>query len=206
MKKVKLFCHSGTLVGMELTKQHPGLVTNLVLAGAIIPKSDSIESVFSERYEDQVSFLLNRKEVTELIKPFKEKGIDSLKSIRDIEKSKFSHKELTEYWRISYAAVNIYDMKKYNLLKGGRAYYNQDASVMAEKLNWNYDYRTEMNNTKTTIINGAYDFLDFNGDLFKTLLKEYSNIQLDIIPYAGHNSWMDSPKLFKKYLSNVLKN
>lgn len=138
LKKSNILCHSmGTLVGMEFVKQHPELVSNLVLTGTIIPKSDSLKSVFSERYDRQVSFLLNRKEVAEQVKPFKEKGIDSLKSIFDLEKSKFSHKDLTEYWRINFAAVNIYDIKKYNLLKGGRAYYNQGASVMVETVNWN---------------------------------------------------------------------
>ncbi len=206
LKKAKILCHSmGTLVGMEFVKQHPELVSNLVLTGTIIPKSDSLKSVFSERYDKQVNFLLNRQEVAKQIKPFKDKGIDSLKSISDIEKSKFSHKDLTEYWRISYAAVNIYDIKKYNLLKGGRAYYNQEASVMVETVNWNYDYRSAMNNTKTTIINGAYDFLDFNGDNLKTLLNGFPNIRLDIIPNAGHNSWVDNPKLFRQYLLTALK-
>lgn len=206
LKKVKLFCHSmGTLIGMEFAKQHPELLSNLVLTGAIIPKSDSLKSVFSERHEKQVSFLMVRQDVTSLVKPFKDKGIDSLKSISDIEKSKFSHKDLTEYWRISFAAVNIYDIKKYNLLKGGRAYYKQQASVMVETVNWNYDFRSVMNNTKTTIINGAYDFLDFNGDNLKTLLNGFPNIRLDIIPNAGHNSWIDNPRIFKQYLLTALK-
>ncbi|SKB33780.1 alpha/beta hydrolase fold [Salegentibacter salinarum] len=43
LEKVKLSCHSmGTLIGMEFTKQHPDLVTNLVLAGALSPKSNSL--------------------------------------------------------------------------------------------------------------------------------------------------------------------
>lgn len=206
LKKAKILCHSmGTLVGMELTKQHPELVSNLVLTGTIAPRSDSLRSVFSERYEKQIYFLTKRQEVAELIKPFKDKGVDSLKSISDIEKFKFSHKELTEYWRINFAAANIYDIKKYNLLKGGRAYYNQDASAIVETVNWNYDYRSVLNNTKTTIINGAYDFLDFNGDNLKALLDEFPNIRLEIIPNAGHNSWVDNPKLFKQYLLKAIK-
>lgn len=206
LKKAKILCHSmGTLVGMELTKQHPELVSNLVLTGTIAPRSDSLRSVFSERYEKQIYFLTKRQEVAELIKPFKDKGVDSLKSILDIEKFKFSHKELTEYWRINFAAANIYDIKKYNLLKGGRAYYNQDASVIVETVNWNYDYRSVLNNTKTTIINGACDFLDFNGDNLKALLDEFPNIRLEIIPNAGHNSWVDNPKLFKQYLLKAIK-
>lgn len=207
LKKVKLFCHSmGTLVGMEFTKQHPNLVTNLVLAGALIPKSDSLQSVFSDRQKSQVNFLMNRKEVLELAHPYKDKGIDSLKSIQDIEKSRLTHKDLTEHWRLKFAAVNIYDIKKSNMLKGGRAYYKQDASVMSETVNWDYDYRSVMNiKTKTTVINGAFDFLDFDGKIYKTLIEGYPNIHLNIIPDAGHNAWIDKPKLFKKYLVKGLE-
>lgn len=53
--KVKIMAHSmGTLVAMEYLKQHPENVSNLVLIGAIFSKSDSIESVFSKRSEEQV--------------------------------------------------------------------------------------------------------------------------------------------------------
>lgn len=62
-----------------------------------------------------------------------------------------------------------------------------------------------MNNTKTTIINGAYDFLDFYGESLKTTLNGFSNIKLNIIPDAGHNSWVDNPKLFKKNLLTALR-
>ncbi|MEX0723553.1 MAG: alpha/beta hydrolase [Gracilimonas sp.] len=207
LKKVKLFCHSmGTLVGMEFTKQYPDLVTNLVLAGALIPKSDSVQSVFSERQKSQVNFLMNRKEVLELAQPYKDKGIDSLKSIQDIEKSRLTHKDLTEHWRLNFAAVNIYDIKKSNLLKGGRAYYKNDASVMSETVNWDYDYRSVMNKkTKTTVINGAFDFLDFDSKIYKMHLEGYPHIQLKIIPDAGHNVWIDKPKIFKKYLIEGLE-
>ncbi|SFN74180.1 Pimeloyl-ACP methyl ester carboxylesterase [Chryseobacterium oleae] len=205
LKKVKLFCHSmGTLIGMEFAKQNPYLVSHLVLAGAIVPKSDSLKSVFSDRQNKQVDFLMNRKEVKALLKPFKEKGINELKSIQDIEKSKLSHKELTTYWRINFAAANIYDIRKHNFVKGGRAYYNQDASIMTESVNWKYDYRNILNTIKTTIINGDYDFLDFHGEILQSQLKEYRKIELKLIPNAGHNSWIDHPNLFRKHLSDAL--
>jgi len=206
LDKTKIFCHSmGTLVGMEFTRQHPDRVSHLVLSGAVLPKSDSMKSVFSERVDRQVAFLSGRKEVATLIQPFKEKGIDDLRSIDDIENSKLSHKDLTDYWRIGFASVNIYDMNKYQLVKGGRAYYKQDAAVMTETVNWNYDYRNILNNkVKTTIINGDHDFFDFNGEIFTSLLKGYDRIALKIIPKAGHNSWIDHPLLFRKELEGAL--
>ena len=207
--KVKLFCHSmGSLVGMEFLLQHPELVSNLVLTGAILPKCDSIQTIFSERFEKQVDFLMNgRQEVDDLLKPFKDRGADAqFPSLSDIEKTNLSHKEMTDYWRLIWATVNIYDVKKYNLLKGGRAYYKGEAVIFGETVNWNYDYRSVMNNTKTTIINGEYDFLDFHSDSsLETLLNGFPNIRLVIIPDAGHNSWIDNPKLFKQYLSTALK-
>lgn len=207
LSRANLFCHSmGTLVGMEFTKQHPELVNHLVLAGTILPKSDSLQSIFSERYRDQLDFLSKRQEVADLIQPFKDKGVDRLTSIEDIEHSALTHKDLTDYWRVNYAAVNIWDMRKYNLVKGGRAYYKQAASVMAETVNWNFDYRRVLNErAKTTIINGEYDFFDFRGETLSALLHGYDQIELTCIPNAGHLSWIDQPAQFKRALWAALK-
>lgn len=207
LKKVKILCHSmGTLIGMEFVKQHPEKVSHLVLTGALLPKSDSIESVFSKRQQEQVNFMLNRKIVTKLSKPYKLKGIDQLNSIQDIKNSTLSHKDLTDFWRLKFAAVNIYKLEKYHLVKGGRAYYNPQAAIMTETVNWNYDYRDILSQkTKTTIINGSYDFLDFDSLLMKTLLKKHPKIKLISLANAGHNSWIDQPELFKKHLKNGLK-
>lgn len=202
LRKVKLFCHSmGTLVGMEFTKQHPDLVSHLVLSGAILPKSDSVETVFSEQVNARVDFLMSRKEVRDLMKPYESKGFHDVRTVQDIEKSQLTHKDLTEYWRIKFAATNIYDISKYNIVKGGWAYYKQDAAVMSQTVNWDYDYREVLNNNaKTTVINGDHDFFDFHGEIFTSLLKNYKEIELKLIPNAGHNSWIDNPSEFKEYL------
>ena len=207
LKKVKLLCHSmGTLVGMEFTKQNPQLVSHIILSGTIPPKSDSLKNVFSERYENQIDFLVNRKEVLELIKPFKDKGLEYLKTIEDIDSSVLSHKDLTNYWRINFAAPNLFNVKKYNQLKGGRAYYNESCSIMAETVNWKFDYREVLNSkVKTTIINGDYDFFDFNGSVLGKLLIDFKNIELKIIENAGHNCWIDQPTTFRRLVLNALK-
>lgn len=206
LKRAKILCHSmGTLVGMEFTKQYPGIVNNLVLTGAVLPKSDSLQSIFSERYGQQVKFLENREEVKKLIAPFKAKGVDTLRTAEDIDVSPLSHQDLTHFWRIKFASVNLYHVDRHPLLKGGKAYYKGSASVMMETINWDYDYRNVLNNVKTTIINGEYDFFDFNGEVFTTLLKGYDNIDLKIIPNAGHNSWIDEPELFREYLQKALR-
>ncbi len=193
LKKVKLLCHSmGTLVGMEFAKQHPELISNLILTGALISIAKSSKDVFSDQVNKNLAFLANRPEVKNLKKYYKE------------NKTILSDKEKTEYWRINFAEANIYDMSKWKLLKGGQIYYNQEASVMAETVDWNYDYRGLLDSLKTTVIQGQFDFLDFNLLNYKNQITEFKNIKIKMIPNAGHNSWIDKPKLYKKHLNKAL--
>lgn len=194
LKKVKLLCHSmGTLVAMEFAKQHPEVITSIVLTGAILPNAKNISDVFSEQMGKNLEFLAKRPEVKKL----KQYYIDKKASLTD--------KEKTRFWRISYAEGNIYNITKWNLLKGGQIYYNQQAAVMAETVNWDYDYRALLNNLNTTIIQGQFDFLDFNLSNYKAQITGYNKIKTKIIPNAGHNSWIDNPKLFREYLLMGLK-
>lgn len=189
LKKVKLVCHSmGTLVGMEFAKLYPNLVSKLVLAGAIIPKAENIYDVFSEQMRRNQEYLENRDEVKKEEKYYLDK------------KENLTDKEKTELWRISFAMANIYTISKWRLMKGGQIYYNQDVSIMSQTVNWDYDYRNTLNSLNVTVIQGQFDFLDFNLTKYKEQVKEFKNIKLEIIPNAGHNSWIDNPELFKKYL------
>lgn len=207
VKTVKILAHSmGTLVAMEYCQQWPETVSHLVLTGAILPKSDSLETVFSNRQNEQIRFLMNRESVAALRKPFVEKGADSLTTPAEIKNSELTHRDLTTYWRINFASVNLFHAEKYNLLKGGRAYYNPDAAVMGETVNWKYDYRSVLNDkVKTTIINGAYDFIDFDSEETQNLIRNYPEIRLRIIPEAGHNSWIDDPLSFRDFLLEALQ-
>lgn len=194
LKKVKLLCHSmGTLVAMEFASQHPEIISNIVLTGAILPNAKAISDVFSEQMGKNLEFLANRPEVKEL----KQYYIDKKASLTD--------KENTRFWRIGFAEGNVYNITKWNLLKGGQIYYNQQAAVMAETVNWDYDYRALLNNLNTTVIQGQYDFLDFNLSNYKAQITGYAKIRTKIIPNAGHNSWIDNPKLFRAYLLVALK-
>lgn len=204
--KVKLFCHSmGTLVGMEFMKQHPAMVSNVVLVGAIFPKAETSKSVFSERMNTQVEQLQNRKEVQDLLQPYKNKGYENVKTLEDIDKSELTHKDLTNVWRVNFAAVNILNVNKHHLLKGGRAYYKGAASAMSDTVNWNYDYRKIMSdNEKTTIIQGDYDFLDFNAAEHLKLLKDFPSVKIEVVKNAGHNIWIDAPESFQQLLKTAL--
>jgi pimeloyl-ACP methyl ester carboxylesterase len=197
-KQVKIMAHSmGTLVAMEYLNQHPEKVSSLVLVGAIFSKSDSIGSVFSKRYEEQVRFLSTRTEITKL--PIYQRYVA-------LNGQFTSDRERTESNRLAFAAVNIYKIERYQLMRGGFHYFKPEASVMAETMNWKYDYREALNrNSKTTILFGDHDFIDFNAEQHTSLIRDYPNIHLQLIHQAGHNIWIDEPVLFRKELDKALK-
>lgn len=204
--KVKILAHSmGTLVAMELQKRHPDLVSNLVLVGAIFPKVDSIDEVFSERMKKQANQLQQRKEVQELLEPYLNKGYNSIKSLEDIGKSPLSHRDLTDVWRIRYASVNVYDIRKHRLVKGGRAFYKGEGSAMSDSFRWKYDFRESLAaNGKVTFIQGDHDYLDFNAETLRKQLDGFPSVRLMVIANAGHNVWIDSPARFREGLRNSL--
>lgn len=197
-KKVKIMAHSmGTLVAMEYLSQHPEKVSNLVLIGAILPKADSMADVFSKRMNEQLKFLGSRPEV---------KALPIYKRYKELKGKFTSDRERSDFNRMSFAISNIYKIDRYKLMRGGFHYYKEDASVMAETVNWKYDYRKFLNdNAKATIIFGDHDFLDFNGEVYRELIRSYKNINFKLIKSAGHNIWVDQPEIFKKELESALK-
>lgn len=196
IKKAKFLCHSmGTLVGMEFLNQHPEMVKNMVLVGALTPVAKFAEDVFTKRQNEQVKFLMERKEVKDLLQPYEK--IQNLPPREAIRK-----------WRIQFASVNSYQLNKsLQNFKGGMAYFNQRvANAMPKTVKWNYDYRDAMNkNGKITVINGEYDFIDFGSKTYSGNIKNYPSIELKVIPNSGHNVWSDEPEIFKNELEKALR-
>lgn len=197
-KKVKVMAHSmGTLVAMEYLSQHPERISNLVLVGAIPSKADSQEGVFSKRTQDQIKYMNSRPEVKEL---------PIYKRYKELKGKFTSDRERSDFNRMAFAASNIYKVDRYKLMRGGFHYYKEDASVMTESVNWKYDYRKWLNdNSKTTLIFGDHDFLDFNGEVHQELIKNYKKIDFRLIKSAGHNIWVDQPEIFRQELDKALK-
>ena len=208
IQKAIIVCHSmGTLVGMEFLKKYPEKVKSITLIGSLPTQANSISDIFDERYEEQLKYLQNRPEVTALSEPYRmNNGTDSTQIGYYNYASHLTDKEQSELWRIEFASVNIYRIENWKQIKGGRAYYKQAAAVMANTVNWNYDYRELLNNVeKATIIMGDHDFIDFNAEKHKKSLLNYPNVHVEVIDKAGHNIWTDNPLDFKQALLKSLE-
>lgn len=208
IKKANVFCHSmGTLVGMEFASKHPDRIKKLMLCASLPLKSDGIKDIFDPRYKQQVQFLQERDAVRELLAPYlKKQGPDSSQIRYYNYRSKLTDREQTELWHIQFASVNIYDIAKWRKVKGGRAYYNQEAAKMANSVDWKYDYRKPLNSgMNTTVIMGDHDYIDFHGKNLKKQVSDYKNIAIEIIEDAGHTIWIDQPARFQKAFVELFK-
>lgn len=198
LQKVKIMAHSmGTLVAMEYVHKYPKKVSNLVLIGAIPTQSDSLGSVFSKRYEENIHFLSTRDEI---------KALPIYKKYKQLNGKFESDLDYSDLDRLRFAATNIYKIERYKKMRGGFSYFMEKASGMFNTVNWNYDYRASLNDKCiTTLIQGDFDFIDFKATKHIELLKPYPKVKVVLIQQAGHNIWIDAPVEFRKALNMALK-
>jgi len=91
-------------------------------------------------------------------------------------------------------------------MKGGLVYYNAESgNLMRQSFNFTYDYSSSLSKNKyiVTLIQGQYDFIDFNAERHRDLI---GNLPINVvtIPNAGHAIWIDQPNMFRKELKKAL--
>ncbi len=112
-------------------------------------------------------------------------------------------KQSSQVWRINFAKVNIYHIERWRQMQGGMAFYNNRTGSLAggslPKF-WNFPEVYRKANSNIIIINGDHDFVDMMALRYPKILTAISNVKLIIIKNAGHNAWIDEPRLFQKEL------
>ena len=125
-----------------------------------------------------------------------------------LNKEDLTSKEKTFKWRIKFAGANIYNLDCWNEIKGGQVFYNQKAGTAAGRLmpnNWNFVDDLANHKYPVTIILGDHDIVDSNGKLYNTYFDGINNVEIKLIKNAGHNSWIDQPKVFKEIIRKALE-
>ena len=189
IEKLTIFGHSmGTWVASAYLNKYPNRVKQMTLLGLVWPKQDMTEEEIeiSNSADDAYSEFVSREAVT---KEMEQQGLT---------KSGLNSRELTYKWRIRFASANIYDVTKWNQLKGGMVFYNQAAgtasgTTMPEGYNWIETYKKNPQ-VPITVINGSHDLVDFGGVLHKKWLEPLQNVNYFMVDKAGHNSWIDQPE------------
>ena len=110
--------------------------------------------------------------------------------------------ESTIRFRIYGAARFLYDVGKWTTLKGGYPFYQPRVYGLTEQSIPNaprdYIQRIAATGIPASVIIGDHDFLDMGAKIIGKWVKPLPNVDLTIVPEAGHNIWTDQPAKFAR--------
>jgi len=193
IKKIKLIGHSmGGFLAMSYFEKYPENVEKLVLIASPSAKSSIYD--LTEGISESTLKRWKRQEV-----------MDTL-SANGLNKDKKSLRESGLYHRITFAAINLYDIKNWRKVKGC-FYYNETSGIMSGLTTpeeWDYCELVEKTNIPITFIYGDDDYITLSRN--EEWMLPLCNVELKIIKNAGHLCWIDQPEIFKTYILSALEN
>lgn len=198
--KVILVGHSmGSYLAMAYLDAHADHLRGMVLLGAVQPRrarspadgplwaetlqSDSLAQAFAMR--------------PEVAAQLHQEGLDR-------SESALSGLQRTQLWRLrDVAAMNIYHIERWREVRGGRAFFNPAVSRAIIRSPAPGDFRIALARfaCRIQVILGDHDLIDMGGLMWQRRAQELGNIDLLILPDAGHLAWIDQPELFRTSLA-----
>ena len=197
LNRVTILGHSmGTFLAQAYLQAHPEHVKGLILVGAIPPLSDSAHNALSSANRVG-NTLASRPEVD-----------DELRKQGLLEKTDLTDQERTRSWRIRFAGVNIFHVDRWREMEGGQVFYNQTAANAASRTmpsRWNFIPMLRSHPCALHVVIGAQDYVDFGAVQWQDAAKQLPNLELRILPQAGHASWIDQPDLFRRAVDEAIR-
>lgn len=196
LSRVTILGHSmGTFLAQAYLEAHPEHVKGLILVGAIPPVSDSTNNALGSANRVGTT-LASRPEVDEELRRH---GL--------LDRTDLTDQETTRQWRIRFAGVNIYHVDRWRQMEGGRVFYSQAAANAASRTmpsQWNFIPVLRAHPCALQVVIGAQDYVDFGTVQWQNAAKQLPNLQLHILPEAGHASWIDQPDLFRRAVEEAI--
>lgn len=205
VERIHILGHSaGTTLAYHYLDAHPDRVGNLLLAGAVHPLNgspgvdvfdDEDRARFSQRQELFDEFL-GRPPVTDAIHAA---GLDSPVTQRDSARLAV----LRQF------AADVYHVERWNSHVPLRIN-NDVAQLTQQSIDWNYDRRDLLNAHPhgVTVVNGEYDYVigSRGSPLWRKLAANYMpDVEVEVLPEAGHNAWLDQPGMFADAVRKALR-
>lgn len=198
MERMSILGHSmGTFLAMSYLARHPDRTAGLVLAGCVSPRMPPTpeENGIAAAQRTAADDFMNRPAVRAQLE---EEGL---------AKEGLSAKEATYAWRIRFTAANCYHVDRWRQMRGGMVFYNDAVGEAAGKTApKTFDYLGPMSehDHPVSVILGDHDFQDIGARYARLRFEGVPNIDLTVIPEAGHNIWIDQPKTWREALGNAL--
>jgi pimeloyl-ACP methyl ester carboxylesterase len=198
--KMVLLGHSfGSYLALTYYKEHPDNVAALILTGAF-PPSGRIMDVIKAMRPRQKS-LQSRPAIAAQLKA---EGLPD-------DAAKDTPQQSEARWRIGeFAPMNVIDLGRWRQAQGGEVYYNKDVDdTIGDSLPDELDIipTLKAHPIPVTIIQGDQDYLDPGAQAWKALAAtpDGKTVKVEVMPRAGHYSWIDAPDEFSRALDEGLK-
>ncbi len=198
LQRVTLVGHSaGTLLAAKYLNTHPDRVDGVVLLGAVVPRTPTTdeERALMQAGRDSARKFRQRAAVAEQLRMH---GLDK-------DSSRLSDKEATAVWRLNFANSNLFNLERWQQMKGGRIYYNARTGALST-MPREYDLVPGItaHRCPVWVINGDHDYVDWRADRHRRWMANVPNARLAIIRNAGHAAWLDEPDQFRQALLRAL--
>jgi len=199
--QINIVAHSmGTFLAMNYLQRYPEKVKGVVLFGALpprTPKDDPEKKLLEEQQRESHTFI----ERPEIAAELHRLGLDR-------DDSALSAQQRSSAWHIRFGAVNAYHLDRWQYVKGGRAYYNQQSADAAAKTmpqEWDFTPALAARHCATWVINGDHDYADPAAKFFQQVTSSVPGVRIVVLKDAGHSAWVDAPEDFAKAMSKALE-
>ncbi len=202
LDKVTLAGHSmGAVLASAYASKYPRYVRQLILLAPAPLKQPFPEEDKALKHEEYLELqkFLNRPQVTQELEKHNLNRTDaSLSSLEETAK-----------FRIDLAKLMLCDVSKWTQMTGGRALFKARMFELTAQTypaaGWNYFQEFGKQQYPVSIIIGDHDWLDFGAGINRKWAAEVPRLQYSVISNAGHDLWIDQPRLFVDEFKRQLK-
>ena len=142
--------------------------------------------------------VLERWDRPEVIQTLQDNGLD-----REL-KENYTFKQRGLWHSITFAAINLYNVRSWKKMKG-EFYYSQKAGANAAKSmneTWNFVAKLDSCPFPVYVIHGDDDYIPLSKHQEWT--ENIKHVELKVINKAGHLSWIDQPKIVSELIHDYL--
>lgn len=194
LPSIRIVAHSmGSFLAMSYLAKYPDRVRDLTMIGAIPPEFDGKVSM-GELFEGGASELMARPEIAE------QRELMQLPAEPNA-------RDATHSWRLEFASVNLHHVDRWRQMPGGQIFYNPEAGQAAAKsmpAQWDFLPALREHAHPVHVAIGHSDFIDLGGKRWEAAKVKCPNLQLHLIPEAGHAAWIDQPDVLEGILRSCV--
>lgn len=194
IKKLTIAAHSmGGFLAMNYLDKYPLNLKKLLLIA-----SAPAEGTIADLTEKISAPTLQRWERERVKATLRENGLDTIK------RKDYTAQQRWLWHRITFAAINLYHVERWNQMKGTLFYSEKAglATIITAPEKWNFVPAISKSNIPILILHGTDDYIPMQ--YHKNYLAKIPNARLTKIENAGHCIWIDEPQRFASEVNKFL--